>query len=74
MGVEEREITYKFELLDDWGSALYLNEETGKLNYTGTGIVYTLPATVQVRVTASVAGISVVTDVADITIKPAKEE
>ena len=73
-GVEEGEITYKFELLDDWGSALDLNEETGKLNYTGTGIAYTLPATVQVRVTASVAGISVVTDVADITIKPAKEE
>ena len=67
------DVKYKFELLGNWGAALSLSED-GVLSYTGTGFGYNLPATVQVRVTASVAGISVVTDVADITIKPAKEE
>ena len=71
-GIEEGDINYKYELLGDWGGALYLSEE-GKLKYTGTGFGYGLPATVKVRVTASVAGISVVTEEASITINPAKE-
>ena len=71
-GIEEDEINYKYELLGDWGGALYLSKE-GKLSYTGTGFGYGLPATVTVRVTASVAGISVVTENAEITINPAKE-
>ena len=70
-GIEESGITYEYKLLGDWGGALTLRDS--KLIYTGTGFAYDLPATVKVRVTASVAGISVVTETADITIKPAKE-
>ena len=70
-GIEESEITYTYELLGDWGGALDLSKD-GKLSYTGTGFGYKLPATVKVRVTASVAGISVTTADASITIKPAE--
>ena len=59
-------------MLGDWGGALTLTKD-GKLKYTGTGFAYDLPATVTVRVTASVPGISVVTENAEITINPAKE-
>ena len=76
-GVTADDVDLEFELIGDWGGAFVLSDEgdaegEGVFSYSGTGFAYDLPLSVQVRVTATVDGIAVMSEIATITINPAE--